>query len=101
MQLSLRLLPELADLPAFGRGDGESLPGRWFPPEDVVEEANCARCASISYTYTEPTIFFEYAWETASLARDAGIRNVFVTNGYMSRQALDRIAPAWMPPTWI
>jgi len=76
-----------------GAGDGESLPGRWFPPEDVVEEANCARCASISYTYTEPTIFFEYAWETASLARDAGIRNVFVTNGYMSRQALDRIAP--------
>jgi pyruvate formate lyase activating enzyme len=67
--------------------------GRWFPPEKVVEKAKQGRCESISYTYTEPTIFFEYAYETAVLAGGAGIRNVFVTNGYMSGEALETIAP--------
>ncbi|MFH1678932.1 MAG: AmmeMemoRadiSam system radical SAM enzyme, partial [Candidatus Omnitrophota bacterium] len=48
---------------------------------------------SISYTYTEPTIFFEYAYDTAKLAKEAGLRNIFVTNGYMSKEALDTISP--------
>lgn len=46
-------------------------------------------CHSISYTYTEPTIFFEFAFETAKLAHEKGIRNIFVTNGYMTREALE------------
>ena len=68
-------------------------PGNIVQPEEVVELAMENHCASISYTYTEPTIFFEYAFDTAKLARKAGIANVFVTNGYMTRQALDMIKP--------
>ena len=69
--------------------------GRPFSPAQVVAEAEKNRCASIAYTYTEPTIFFEYARETALAAREKGIKNVFVTNGYMSRQALDEAA-SWL-----
>ena len=62
-------------------------------PEKIVEEAKARRCESISYTYTEPTIFFEYAYDTAKLAKQAGLKNVFVTNGYMSKEALETINP--------
>ncbi|MDP1992157.1 MAG: AmmeMemoRadiSam system radical SAM enzyme [Syntrophales bacterium] len=62
-------------------------------PEQVVETAKKNNCSSISYTYTEPTIFFEYAYDTARLAKKAGLSNVFVTNGYMTRQALETIKP--------
>jgi len=62
-------------------------------PEQIVEQAKESRCTSISYTYTEPTIFFEYAYDTAQLAKKAGLANIFVTNGYMTREALDMIKP--------
>lgn len=68
--------------------------GRYeLSPQDVVREAVKSRSRSISYTYTEPTIFFEYAYDTARLAKEKGIYNNFVTNGYMSRQALEAISP--------
>ncbi len=62
-------------------------------PEEAVRLARKRGCRSISYTYTEPTIFFEYAYDTARLARDAGLANVFVTNGYMTAEALRTIQP--------
>jgi pyruvate formate lyase activating enzyme len=62
-------------------------------PQEIVQRAQTAGCQSISYTYTEPTIFFEYAYDTARLAREAGLRNIFVTNGYITREALTMIAP--------
>jgi len=67
--------------------------GPEVPPGQVVVDAVKNHCRSISYTYTEPTIFFEYAFDTAKQAREAGLYNVFVTNGYMTRQALDTIRP--------
>ncbi len=73
--------------------DGDMIPKRQMTPREIVAEARQAHCLSIAYTYTEPTIFFEYAYDTARLAREAGLRNVFVTNGYMTRQALDMIGP--------
>lgn len=66
---------------------------RYMEPKQVVEKAKEAGCRSISYTYTEPTIFFEYAYDTAKLAKEAGLYNVFVTNGYMTERALDTIHP--------
>ena len=57
-------------------------------PEGIVKEALKLKCASISYTYTEPTIFFEYAMDTALLAKEKGLKNVFVTNGYMTSECL-------------
>ncbi len=62
-------------------------------PETIVKEALAAGCKSISYTYTEPTVFFELALETAKLAKKKGLFNVFVTNGYMSIEALDMLLP--------
>jgi pyruvate formate lyase activating enzyme len=62
-------------------------------PQEIVQRAMDNECLSISYTYTEPTIFYEFAYDTARLAREAGLKNVFVTNGYISREALETIAP--------
>jgi pyruvate formate lyase activating enzyme len=62
-------------------------------PRQVVEAAEQGGCRSISYTYTEPTVFFEFAYETARLAHERGLRNVFVTNGYMTAEALEMISP--------
>ncbi|MFA5337065.1 MAG: AmmeMemoRadiSam system radical SAM enzyme [Candidatus Omnitrophota bacterium] len=62
-------------------------------PKGIVEQALSNNCPSISYTYTEPTIYFEFAYEVAKLAKEKGLYNVFVTNGYMSRQSLQDIKP--------
>jgi pyruvate formate lyase activating enzyme len=69
--------------------------GRPFPPEAVVAAAEAAGCASIAYTYTEPTVFYEYARAIALAAKEKDIRSVFVTNGYMTRRALDEAA-GWL-----
>lgn len=66
---------------------------RSMSPEDIISEAKKYTCQSISYTYTEPTIFFEYAYDTAKLARASGLKNVFVTNGFMTKEAIDIIRP--------
>ncbi|MFC1703583.1 AmmeMemoRadiSam system radical SAM enzyme [Candidatus Omnitrophota bacterium] len=62
-------------------------------PEEIVTQTIRKQCKSISYTYTEPTIFFEYAFDTAKSAKQQGLYNNFVTNGYMTKEALDTIAP--------
>lgn len=62
-------------------------------PQEIIEQAVINNCRSISYTYTEPTIFFEYALDIAKLAKAKGLYNVFVTNGYMSRQCIEVIKP--------
>ncbi|BCS54941.1 AmmeMemoRadiSam system radical SAM enzyme [Geobacter sp. SVR] len=67
--------------------------GAEVTPQEIVRRAASRDCRSISYTYTEPTIFFEFAYDTARLAREAGLANVFVTNGYITAEALATIAP--------
>ena len=67
--------------------------GQERTPEQVVAAAKAAGCESIAYTYTEPTIFFEFAYDTAILAQKEGIKNIFVSNGYLSAEAADQIAP--------
>ncbi len=67
--------------------------GDELSPEEIVEEAISNQCQSISYTYTEPTIFFEYALDTARLAKKQGLFNIFVTNGYMTAECLEMIRP--------
>ncbi|KGO35660.1 MAG: AmmeMemoRadiSam system radical SAM enzyme [Desulfoprunum sp.] len=69
------------------------LPGSTRTPESVVEAAQRYGCRSISYTYVEPTIFFEFAYQCSVLAAPQGLKNIFVSNGYMSRQAAEMLAP--------
>jgi pyruvate formate lyase activating enzyme len=64
-----------------------------IPPSRIVESALASGCAGIAYTYTEPTIFFEYAYDCAKLASERKLHNSFVTNGYMGREPLKAIAP--------
>ncbi len=66
--------------------------GHYVPPEDVVSDALRGECPSISYTYTEPTIFFEYAHDVAVLAHAHGLKNVFVSNGYQTPETIEKMA---------
>jgi len=70
----------------------EEMPGKHYTPEDIVKMAEKAGVKSIAYTYTEPTIFFEFAYKTAKLAKRSNIQNLFVTNGYMTEEAIKKIA---------
>jgi len=81
---------EISQWPHANRGPA---PGTPTTPADIVAAAHATGCQSIAYTYTEPTIFFELALATCRLAANAGLRNVFVTNGYMTPEALNVIAP--------
>lgn len=67
--------------------------GRDSPPERIVAAAREARCRSVAYTYTEPTVFFEYAYDTARLAHATGLANLYITNGYMTPEMLQTIQP--------
>ena len=62
-------------------------------PEQIVTDAKKQNCPSISYTYTEPTIFLEFALDTMKLAKKEGIKNIWVSNGYMTTETLDLITP--------
>ena len=86
-----------ADISQFSKertieGSGFTL-GRDLLPEEIVENALKNDCKSIAYTYTEPTVFTEYALDTMKLAKKKGLKNVWVSNGYMTKECLDLIAP--------
>lgn len=81
------------EISQYPREHKTEIPGRDMTPEDIVNAAIQNRCGSISYTYTEPTIFFEFALDCARLAHSKGIKNVFVSNGYTGREAVETIAP--------
>ena len=62
-------------------------------PKQLVEEAEYHGCNAIAYTYNEPTVFYEFAYDTSILARKAGMKNIFVSNGYLSAEATRQIGP--------
>jgi pyruvate formate lyase activating enzyme len=73
--------------------DQKQIWGDDVSPEQIVAMAQKAGCRTIAYTYTEPTIYFEYALDIARLASARGLKNIFVTNGYMTEEALQTIHP--------
>jgi pyruvate formate lyase activating enzyme len=74
-------------------GDGLDTVGQQATPEALVDACLRNQIPMIAYTYNEPTVFFEYTYDTAKLAHEHGLKNVYVSNGYMSQAALDMIAP--------
>ncbi|MCJ7443225.1 MAG: AmmeMemoRadiSam system radical SAM enzyme [Methanotrichaceae archaeon] len=81
-----------ADISQLPKENG-TITDNYVPPQMVVENANDSGCQSIAYTYTEPTIFFEYAYDVSVLANKTGLKNVFVSNGYIGDKAVEKIMP--------
>jgi pyruvate formate lyase activating enzyme len=81
-----------ADISQLPRDTGQ-IPGDFVAPAEVVAEAQVQGCQSIAYTYTEPTIFYEYAHDVAELAKERDLGNVFVSNGYTGEEASRKIVP--------
>ncbi len=79
----------LSQLPRESNG----LAGKAIAPAAIVETALSNGCRSISYTYSEPTVFFELAHDTAAIAAEKGLKNCFVSNGFMTPEAVREIAP--------
>lgn len=75
------------------REDSTPFPGRAATPEGIVSQAQARGCASISFTYTEPTVYIELALDTAVLAKEKGLNTIFVTNGFMGPDLIDLISP--------
>lgn len=69
--------------------------GRSSMPEEIIERTLKTGSKTIAYTYTEPTIFLEYALDIGKMGHEKGIKNIFVTNGFMTGEALDAAAP-WL-----
>ena len=62
-------------------------------PADIVKYALATRAKAVAYTYSEPSVFYEYMYDTAVLARKAGLKNVMVSAGYINREPLDKLLP--------
>jgi len=82
-----------SDISQYPHAHGGEIIGQGRTPDQIVTAAKAAGCETIAYTYTEPTIFYEFAYDTAGLARKEEIKNVFVSNGYISAEAARQIAP--------
>ncbi|RJR32159.1 AmmeMemoRadiSam system radical SAM enzyme [Candidatus Parcubacteria bacterium] len=67
----------------------KEIPGEGMSPEGIVADALKTNCQSIAYTYTEPTIFYEFAKDCMALARTKGLKNVWVSNGYFSKEVIN------------
>lgn len=66
----------------------EEVPSFDLSPEQVVKEAIKEKCKSISYTYTDPIAFYQYTLDTAKLAKEKGVKNIIVSNGYINKEPL-------------
>jgi pyruvate formate lyase activating enzyme len=82
-----------SDISQYPKEHHHEIFGRPLSPQAAVELALEYKCDSIAYTYNEPVVFFEYTYDTARLAHEAGLKNIYVTSGYETHQALDTIAP--------
>jgi len=69
----------------------EDMPGIHMEPKEVVENAIREKCLSIAYTYTEPSIAWEYVYDTARLAKKKGLKNVTVTNGFVNSEPVKQL----------
>jgi len=81
------------DLSQASKGKARRLSGEPVTPAEIVRLAAQHNCRTIAFTYSEPTIFYEYAYDTARLATEAGIYSVFVSNGFITPKALQKIRP--------
>ncbi len=87
---AIRELKKQGKVPAQGIDTKQPWGDNW-PPEKIVSMCTTKKIPSIAFTYTEPAIFFEYAYDTIQLATKSNIKSVFVSNGYTSKEALEKL----------
>ena len=75
------------DISQYPKNSGEII-GEELTPAQIVQEALETNSASIAYTYTEPTIFYEFAWDIMQLAKEKGLKNIWVSNGFTDKKVL-------------
>jgi len=73
--------------------DQDQILGEDVSPQQIVDMTISSKCKSVSYTYTEPTIFMEYAYDIAVIASKNRLKNVMVTNGYMTKEVMEQVKP--------
>lgn len=78
---------------AANKFKADFVPGKEISPKEIIKNAQSNNCQSIAYTYTEPTIFAEFALDCMKLAKKAGLKNVWVSNGYTAKEAWPEILP--------
>ena len=81
------------DISQSPKDSQHNISGKQLLPQDIVQLALDNGCKSIAYTYNEPVIFFEYTYDTAKLAQEHGLKNLYVTSGYETHKAIDLIEP--------
>ncbi|MBN2782502.1 MAG: AmmeMemoRadiSam system radical SAM enzyme [Campylobacterales bacterium] len=81
------------EISQYPKEHNHNVTGRKVSPKQIVELALEYGCKSIAYTYNEPVVFFEYTYDTAKIARENGLKNIYVTSGYETHKAIDVIAP--------
>ena len=80
------------DISQYPRRHEGRIIGEARTPRQIVDQALASRSSSISYTYTEPTIFMEFAQDVGKLAKEKGLRNIFVSNGFMTEPSAQALA---------
>ena len=81
------------DISQYPKEHDHRIFGEELSPQTAVDLALENGCQSISYTYNEPIVFFEYTYDTAKLAHEKGLKNIYVTSGYETHKAIDLLAP--------
>ncbi len=81
------------DISQYPKEHNLQIVGQELPPLRIVELAIEQGCESIAYTYNEPIVFFEYTYDTAKLAHQKGLKNIYVTSGFETHKALDLLYP--------
>jgi len=84
---------DISQYPIAEKSESDFIAGKEMSPEDVVKKAKAAGCQSIAYTYTEPTIYAEFALDCMKLAHKKGLKNIWVSNGYTAKEAWPKIVP--------
>ncbi|MDP3066658.1 MAG: AmmeMemoRadiSam system radical SAM enzyme [Methanobacteriaceae archaeon] len=78
---------------SISQAELEDIPTRELPPKEAMSLTKEYECSSIAWTYNEPTMWFEYTYDSAVLAQKEGIKTIYVTNGYMTEEVLELITP--------
>ena len=81
------------DISQYPKEHNQEIIGRELSPERIVELAIENDCDSVAYTYNEPIVFFEYTYDTAKLAHEKGLKNIYVTSGFETKKAIDLLEP--------